>query len=76
MQNVLITGGAGFIGSNFIQFLNNCSPKISIINLDALTYAGNSENLKGLENNKNYQFVHGNICDRELFKKPLCKLRY
>ncbi len=68
MQNVLITGGAGFIGSNFIHFLNNSSPKINIINLDALTYAGNKENLKSLEKNINYKFVQGNICDRKLLK--------
>jgi dTDP-glucose 4,6-dehydratase len=68
MQNVLITGGAGFIGSNFVHYLYNSSPGINFINIDALTYAGNIKNLEGFENIKNYHFVHGNICDRELLK--------
>jgi dTDP-glucose 4,6-dehydratase len=68
-MKLLITGGAGFIGSNFIHYWlkNNSADKI--INLDKLTYAGNLDNLKDIENNNNYRFVEGDICDRELVKK-------
>ncbi len=73
MHTILITGGAGFIGSNFIlNFLKNNS-EIHVVNLDLLTYAGDLDNLKELENKLNYTFVKGDICDRELveslFKK-------
>ncbi len=73
MHNVLITGGAGFIGSNFIQFLENKIPEINIVNLDALTYAGKIENLSKLEKKQNYHFIHGNICDRDLVKSLFTK---
>lgn len=63
---LLITGGAGFIGSNFIQYILNKYPNYKIINLDKLTYAGNLENLKEVENNHNYYFVKGDISNREL----------
>jgi dTDP-glucose 4,6-dehydratase len=73
MKVYLVTGGAGFIGSNFIHYMLGKYDDIKIINLDKLTYAGNLENLKGLENNKSYLFVQGDICDNslvaELFKK-------
>jgi len=62
MKNVLITGGAGFIGSNFIQFLSKNYPTHNIINLDLLTYAGHLENLAGIAND-HYHFVKGDICD-------------
>ena len=65
-MKLLITGGAGFIGSNFIRYIINKYPDYKITNLDALTYAGNLENLKDFENNLNYKFVKGDICDREL----------
>ncbi len=66
MDNTLITGGVGFIGSNFVRyFLKKCSD-CSIINLDKLAYAGNLENLKTIENNESYTFVKGSICNREL----------
>ena len=65
-MNLLVTGGAGFIGSNFIRYYLNNNPKDNIINLDALTYAGNLDNLKDIENNSNYSFVKGNICDKKL----------
>ncbi|MDD4271982.1 MAG: dTDP-glucose 4,6-dehydratase [Patescibacteria group bacterium] len=65
-MKILVTGGAGFIGSNFIRYWLNKYPNDNIINLDALTYAGNLENLRDLENNKNYKFVKGNICDKDL----------
>lgn len=70
-MKLLITGGAGFIGSNFIHYWLKKYPQDQIINLDLLTYAGNLENLKGVEKNPNYQFVQGNICDKELVAKLL-----
>ena len=66
MRNVLVTGGAGFIGSNFINYLMKVEPEVHIINLDALTYSGNLENLSHLSDSNNYQFIHGNICDYDL----------
>jgi dTDP-glucose 4,6-dehydratase len=71
MQNVLITGGAGFIGSNFVQYLRKVEPEALIINLDALTYAGSQENLKELTPSDRYVFVQGNICDADLVQKLL-----
>ncbi|MCK9379334.1 MAG: dTDP-glucose 4,6-dehydratase [Candidatus Moranbacteria bacterium] len=65
-MKLLITGGAGFIGSNFVHYWTREYPDDKIVNLDALTYAGNLENLKELENNPNYKFVRGNICDEKL----------
>ncbi|NPV86923.1 MAG: dTDP-glucose 4,6-dehydratase [Anaerolineae bacterium] len=66
MKNVLITGGAGFIGANFVHYLLNAEPDVQIINLDALTYAGNLENLADLRDNPRHIFVVGDICDQEL----------
>jgi dTDP-glucose 4,6-dehydratase len=66
MRKILITGGAGFIGSNFIHYWLEKSPEDKIINLDVLTYAGNLENLKEVEKNPNYKFVKGDICDVKL----------
>ena len=68
-MKILVTGGAGFIGSNFIHYWFNKYPTDQIVNLDALTYAGNLENLRDLEKNKNYKFVKGDICDAELVNK-------
>ncbi len=68
MTTVLVTGGAGFIGSCFVRHELKKHPDYKIINLDALTYCGNLENLKDVENNPNYKFVHGNICDRNLVR--------
>lgn len=65
-MKLLITGGAGFIGSNFIHYWLKNYPQDSIINLDLLTYAGNLDNLKDVENNSNYKFVKGDICDAAL----------
>jgi len=65
-MRLLITGGAGFIGSNFIHYILNKYPDYEIINLDLLTYAGNLENLKILDKNKNYQFIKGDIVDKKL----------
>ncbi|MFH0930096.1 MAG: dTDP-glucose 4,6-dehydratase [Candidatus Moraniibacteriota bacterium] len=65
-MKLLVTGGAGFIGSNFIRYIFKEYPDYKIVNLDLLTYAGNLENLKDIENNKNYKFVKGDIADKEL----------
>jgi dTDP-glucose 4,6-dehydratase len=62
-MKLLVTGGAGFIGSNFILYWMENYPQDQIVNLDSLTYAGNLENLKKIEKNPNYKFIHGNICD-------------
>lgn len=62
-MNILVTGGAGFIGSNFILYWLKTHPEDRIVNFDKLTYAGNLENLKEIETNPNYSFVHGDICD-------------
>ena len=64
-RNILVTGGAGFIGSNLIRFLVNKYPEYNIINLDKLTYAGNLDNLKDIENAHNYKFVRADIADYE-----------
>jgi len=63
---ILVTGGAGFIGSNFIRYWLKKYPQDKIVNLDKLTYAGNLEGLRDVENNPNYKFVKGDICDGEL----------
>lgn len=62
-RNILITGGAGFIGSHVVRLLVNKYPEWTIINLDKLTYAGNLENIKDIENKPNYVFIKGDICD-------------
>ncbi|WP_350284737.1 dTDP-glucose 4,6-dehydratase [uncultured Croceitalea sp.] len=73
MIHVLVTGGAGFIGSNFVPYFLEAHSDIHLVNLDALTYAGDIANLKEVETHDRYTFVHGNICDRslieELFKR-------
>ena len=69
-KTILVTGGAGFIGSNFIHYLLKSYPRCKIINLDKLTYAGNLNNLKDVENDSRYEFIHGDIRDREL----VCKI--
>ena len=61
----MVTGGAGFIGSNFIHYMLNAYSDVKIVNVDALTYAGNLSNVKGLEKNKNYSFVKADICNYE-----------
>ena len=66
MRNILITGGAGFIGSHLVRLMVNKYPEYKIVNLDLLTYAGNLENLKDIEKSPNYTFVKGDICDYEL----------
>ena len=66
MKNILLTGTAGFIGSNFVPYFLEKYPDYNLINLDLLTYAGNLENLKECENNSRYKFIKGNICNRDL----------
>ncbi|MCZ6596265.1 MAG: GDP-mannose 4,6-dehydratase, partial [Planctomycetota bacterium] len=63
-RTILVTGGAGFIGSNFVLTLAELRPDWRIVNLDALTYAGNLENLADVEGNPGYAFVHGDIAER------------
>ena len=71
MKNILVTGGAGFIGSNFVHFLLRVEPDVQIVNLDALTYAGSQENLKDLPDPARHTFVHGDILDRVLVDRLL-----
>jgi dTDP-glucose 4,6-dehydratase len=66
MRRFLVTGGAGFIGSNYIRYLLKRYDDIAIVNLDKLTYAGNLDNLRDVENNPRYRFVQGDICDAML----------
>lgn len=73
MKTLIVTGGAGFIGSNFILYMLKKYDDYKIINLDKLTYAGNLENLKGVENHKNYSFVQGDICDKSLVESLFAK---
>ena len=65
-KNILLTGTAGFIGSNFVPYFLNKYPDYNLINLDLLTYAGTLDNLKECENNPRYKFIKGDICNREL----------
>ena len=65
-MNLLVTGGMGFIGSNFIQYMVNKYPNDKIVNLDLLTYAGNMENLKDVEASAQYSFVKGDIQNKQL----------
>ena len=62
-KNILITGGAGFIGSHLVRLFVNKYPNYQIINMDVLTYAGNLENLKDIEAKENYTFIKCDICD-------------
>lgn len=66
MKNILLTGTAGFIGSNFVPYFLKKYPEYNLINLDLLTYAGNLDNLKECEHSSRYKFIKGNICNREL----------
>ena len=66
MKNLLVTGGAGFIGSNFIRYIQTSQPKVNIVNLDLLTYAGSLDNLVNLPFPARHLFVQGDICDRDL----------
>ena len=72
-RNILVTGGAGFIGSHVVRLFVTKYPDYRIINLDALTYAGNLENLKDVEDCPNYVFVKGDICDHALVSELFAK---
>ncbi len=74
MRTILITGGAGFIGSNFIPYFLDKYPNYKLVNLDKLTYAGSLDNLKEVEGNQRYTFIKGDICDRKLVKEIFEKL--
>ncbi len=76
MKTMLVTGGAGFIGSCFIRHILKKYPNYKVINLDALTYCGNLENLDDIKENPNYEFVHGNICDKNLIRNLVKKCDY
>jgi dTDP-glucose 4,6-dehydratase len=68
-MKILVTGGAGFIGSNFIRYILSQYPNYTIVNLDKLTYAGNLDNLSDMEGNSNYRLVKGDICDRKIVEQ-------
>lgn len=70
-MKLLVTGGAGFIGSNFILYWMKNYPGDFIVNLDKLTYAGNLENLKSVEGSPNYKFIHGDICDGKMVERAM-----
>ena len=71
-----MTGGCGFIGSNFIRHMLKKYPDYRIINIDKLTYAGNPDNLKDIEDNSNYSFIRGDICDPEIVNKAMKNMDY
>ena len=68
-MRLLVTGGAGFIGSCFFFYILNKYPSYQVVNLDALTYCGNIQNLDDIKENPNYTFIHGNICDKNLVRE-------
>ena len=68
MENILVTGGAGFIGANFLSYFINKYENYKLINLDLLTYAGSLDNLKEIEGNSRYEFIKGDICNRDLIE--------
>lgn len=74
-KTLLVTGGAGFIGSNFIRYMLEKYPDCKIINLDKLTYAGNLDNLREVESDPRYEFIHGDIRDKELIQKVYEKVQ-
>lgn len=73
-MRLLVTGGAGFIGNCFIRHILKKHPDYKVFNLDALTYAGNIENLNDVKDNPNYKFVHGNICDKKLVRELISQV--
>ena len=75
-MKILVTGGAGFIGSCFVRYILNKYNDYQVINLDALTYAGNIENLEDIQDKKNYTFVHGNICDKKLVRDIISEVDF
>jgi len=75
-KTILITGGAGFIGSHVVRFFVNKYPDYKIVNIDKLTYAGNLENLRDIENSENYQFIKGDILDKIFIEELFSKHRF
>lgn len=75
-KHILVTGGAGFIGSNFVLFLRRARPDWTITNLDALTYSGNPDNLAGLAGDPRHRFVEGDICDRDLVSRLVSEVDF
>lgn len=75
-MNILITGGLGFIGSNFIRYIIEKYHDYKIFSLDKMTYAGNLDNLKDIEDRKNYNFIKGDICDQEIVCRLMNKMDY
>jgi dTDP-glucose 4,6-dehydratase len=76
MKNILVTGGAGFIGANFVVHFVENHPEYNVVNLDVLTYAGDLENVKEVENASNYEFVKGDICDKEFIDALFAKYQF
>jgi len=76
MHTILVTGGAGFIGANFIPYYLESNPETKIVNLDVLTYAGDLSNLKEVEDHTRYTFIKGDICDRELIEDLFLKYNF
>lgn len=74
LKRILVTGGAGFIGNCFIRHILKKHPDYKVYNLDALTYAGNIDNLNDVKDNPNYRFVHGNICDKRLVRELISQV--
>src|SRR5262245_66326825 len=70
-MKILVTGGAGFIGSNFVRHVLTTHPDDTVVNLDALTYAGNLQNLTDLDDDPRYRFVKGDICDAALVNEVM-----
>jgi dTDP-glucose 4,6-dehydratase len=75
MRKLLVTGGAGFIGSNFVRMALSEHPDCFVVNLDKLTYAGNLENLSGFENHPNHKFIKGDICDGTLVENIISEYK-
>ena len=76
MKHILVTGGAGFIGANFVPYFIENNPEYHLVNLDLLTYAGNLDNVKEVENHPRYTFVQGDICDSEFIKELYEKYQF
>ena len=76
MKNILVTGGAGFIGANFVPYFIENNPEYHLVNLDALTYAGNLENVSEVENHERYTFVKGDIVDSEFIRNLFDKYQF
>lgn len=76
MKHILVTGGAGFIGANFVPYFIESNPEYHLVNLDLLTYAGNLENVSEVENHERYTFIKGDICDRNFIEELFAKYQF